>query len=131
MCGWSLSHRRDPSTWIHRGTPFPYTSSRRISSLLYLFISMSVLPQPVKRFQIHLRSSDFLPNDSPASGRVAHICNYRTWEVEIGGPGIQGHSQLHGKSEATLGYTRPCLKKYKQQQQMFLIYLSNSLDEPI
>lgn len=36
-----------------------------------------------------------------------------TWEVQAGGSEVQGHSQLHRKSEASLGYMRLFLKEKK------------------
>lgn len=34
-----------------------------------------------------------------------------TWKVEAEGSGVQCQLQLYGESEASLGYTRPCLNK--------------------
>lgn len=42
---------------------------------------------------------------------VVHSCNPIIREVEAGGSEVQGHPQLHSKSEASLGYKRLCLKK--------------------
>ena len=38
---------------------------------------------------------------------VVHTCNPRALEVvEAGGSEVQGHTQLHRKFEATMGYMR-------------------------
>jgi hypothetical protein len=42
---------------------------------------------------------------------VERVCNPVTEEVEVGRSEIQDHSQIESKSEASLGYMRPRLKK--------------------
>lgn len=37
---------------------------------------------------------------------MAYTCNLSTWGAETGGSQVQGHSQLHSDSEASLGYQR-------------------------
>lgn len=54
---------------------------------------------------------EYLPPHKP--DMVAHACNYSIWEMEAGQSEIQGHSWLHGKFKANLGYLRPCLKQNK------------------
>lgn len=39
------------------------------------------------------------------------IYTYNPSTGEVGGLRVQGHSWVHTKLEASLGYTRPCLKK--------------------
>lgn len=46
---------------------------------------------------------------------VTHACHPNTWEVEAGGSGVEGHSQLSNEFEASLGSMRPCLKTDRQQ----------------
>ena len=48
---------------------------------------------------------------------VECVCNPVTEEVEVGRSEIQDHSQIESKSEASLGYMRPHLKKIKIQEQ--------------
>lgn len=94
---------------LHRGLQNPFFWNAKYQVILPK--RKGVLLQPAERFQMHVISSDFLPKASSESGRVARICNPRTWEVERRGSEFQGHSQLHRKSEATMGYMRPCVKK--------------------
>lgn len=42
---------------------------------------------------------------------MAYTRDPRTWKVEVGELEVQGHLQLHGRSEATLGVITHCLKK--------------------
>lgn len=39
----------------------------------------------------------------------------KTWNLETGGSGIQGHPQLHSKLEASLGYMRFSFVSHPQQ----------------
>ena len=36
--------------------------------------------------------------------------------MEVKGPGVQSHPQLHSEFEASLGYKRPCLKKKERKK---------------
>ena len=38
---------------------------------------------------------------------VAHDCSTSTLELEVRGPRVQDHTQLHGECETGLGYTSP------------------------
>ncbi|EDL38840.1 mCG1041512 [Mus musculus] len=40
-----------------------------------------------------------------------------TQDLDARGSEIQSHAQLQGKCEASLGYTRDCLKQKQRQQQ--------------
>lgn len=42
---------------------------------------------------------------------AGHAYNLSTWVVGPGRSGIQGYLYLHGKSKASLGYIKYCLKK--------------------
>lgn len=46
---------------------------------------------------------------------LVHPCNPSVWEVDEGGPGVQGRPQLQSKSEAIMGYLRPWLRTCKQK----------------
>lgn len=46
---------------------------------------------------------------------LVHVCNSITWQVEAGEIGVQGHSQLRGESEDSLGCRRVCLSEAKHQ----------------
>lgn len=46
-----------------------------------------------------------------AQGTAAHAYNLSTWQVEVGGSGIQSHPQLHGEFVSSLGHVRLSLKK--------------------
>lgn len=37
---------------------------------------------------------------------VGHACNASTWEVEVGGPGVQGRFRLYKQFQATLDHRR-------------------------
>lgn len=50
------------------------------------------------------------PEREPGLGIVTNIPALNKVETEESG--IQGHSQVHCESEASLGYLKPCLKKY-------------------
>lgn len=41
---------------------------------------------------------------------VEYACSPSTWEVEVGGSGIQGLPRLHSKYRESLDYMWPCLK---------------------
>lgn len=47
------------------------------------------------------------------TGHVMDVCNANTQEMVAGGSEIQGHPWLDSEYEASLDYTRPCLKKKK------------------
>ena len=38
-----------------------------------------------------------------------HTCNRSIRDVDIGGSGVQGHSQLHSEFKVSLGYMKPCI----------------------
>ena len=42
--------------------------------------------------------------------KVAQACDPHTQEVEAGGSGVQGHSQLHSEFQKSLGHMKSCLK---------------------
>ena len=46
-------------------------------------------------------------------GKIRHVnvWNFSAWEVNGGESEVQGHSQLYGKWEASLGYVKTSLKK--------------------
>lgn len=60
------------------------------------------------------KASNSNPN-TREPGMVVHTQNPTTEEVEVGGSKIQGHSWLHSKFKASLGYKR--LPKSKQINQ--------------
>lgn len=50
---------------------------------------------------------------------LVHVCNSITWQVEAGEIGVQGHSQLRGESEDSLGCRRVCLSEAKHETSVF------------
>lgn len=48
------------------------------------------------------------------AGRVVHICNPSTGEVEAGQSEVQGYLQVRGAFKASLAYMRPYLKRIKE-----------------
>lgn len=47
---------------------------------------------------------------------MTHTYNPSIWEVYAGGSEIQGHLWLHSEFEASPGYMKSCIKKYKTKQ---------------
>jgi hypothetical protein len=54
---------------------------------------------------------------------VVHTCNPSTWEAEAGGLKVQDQTGLHGKLQASVGYTEKPLS-----QKNFKKILSSYLD---
>lgn len=50
-------------------------------------------------------------------------CTVSTWEVESGMSGVEGHFQLQ-RVEASLSYTKPCLKKWKENNKGNILFSS-------
>lgn len=61
--------------------------------------------------------------DTVESGMVTYACHLGTWEVEAGGPGVEGHPQLHNEFEASLGSMTPCLETDRSQNKQDLVIL--------
>jgi hypothetical protein len=50
---------------------------------------------------------------------VVHTCNSTTRKATEGGPGVQGHSELHSEFQVILDHTvRHCLKKPQDTKEM-------------
>lgn len=45
-------------------------------------------------------------------GMLMHDYNHSIEEREAGGPGVQGHPQLHSKFDVSLEFKKSCLKKF-------------------
>lgn len=43
---------------------------------------------------------------------VVHTCHPSAQEVEVGGSGVQGHSQLHSEFKAILGHMKSSQKNF-------------------
>lgn len=56
------------------------------------------------------------PSQNIRTDMVIHVCNPRTWELEAGGSGVQGHPRYISESGTILDDMRPRCRREKREK---------------